>query len=44
MTLIFIYTLRDVSNNFIMQKIKSKFKRFRSQQTNNKKRNNKVLS
>ena len=34
MTFIFIYTLKNVSNNFMMQKIKNKFKRFRSQQTN----------
>ena len=33
-TFIFIYTLKNVSNNFMMQKIKNKFKRFRSQQTN----------
>ena len=34
MTFISIYTLKNVSNNFMMQKIKSKFKDFRSQQTN----------
>ena len=37
-TFIYIYTLRDVSNNFMMQKIKNKFKRFRSQQTNKQKK------
>ena len=34
MTFISIYTLRNVSNNFMIQKIKDRFKRFRSQQTN----------
>ena len=33
-TFISIYTLENVSNSFIMQKIKSKLKRFKSQQTN----------
>ena len=40
-TFIFIYTLKNVSSNFIIQKTKDKFKRFKSQQTNNKERNNK---
>ena len=33
-TFISIYTLENVSNNFMMQKTKIRFKRFRSQQTN----------
>ena len=36
-TFIFNYILKDLSNNFVMQKIKNKFKRFRLQQINNKK-------
>ena len=38
MTFISIYTLKNVSNSFMMQKIKSRFKRFRSQQTNKQKK------
>ena len=38
MTFISIYTLKNVSNNFMMQRIKNRFKRFRSQQTNKQKK------
>ena len=38
MTFISIYTLKNVSNNFMMQKIKSRLKRFRLQQTNKQKK------
>ena len=42
-TFISIYILKNVSNNFMMQEIKSKLKCFRSQQTNNKEWNNKIF-
>ena len=38
MTFISIYTLKNVSNSFMMQKIKNRFKRFRSQQISKQKK------
>ena len=46
MTFISIYILKNVSNNFIIQRIKDRFKRFKSQQTNKqrKKQQNFILT